>query len=101
MFYNWILEKEADWFKKKIIIEKIINTIEEPAIPSFPYVCVQHKSPYALGQIDLHRVHDGYIADFEAVRIEDEKFLAYHQEFSQTPNFDVWQERYVDFLCSK
>lgn len=100
LFYNWILAQEADWCSKGIRIEKIINRIDNPIIPGYPLVCVQHVSPHALGQISLHRVCDGYIADFEAIRILDEKPFMYSQEFSESSNFDLWQKSYVEFLHS-
>jgi hypothetical protein len=100
LFYNWILKQESFWKSQGIETEKIINLIENPSNPDYPFVCVQHVSPHVLGQISLHRVCDGYILDFEAVRVADEVPLMYHLEFSDSPDFDLWQIRYVDFFES-
>lgn len=100
VFLDWILSQNEHWKFNGIIIDEIVDKINNPAITGFPFVSVHHTSKYAMGQISLHTVRNGYIVDFEAVKIETEEPCFYHYEFSANPLFDLWQERYVNFLCS-
>jgi hypothetical protein len=101
IFLNWILSQSEYWRNKGIFIEEIIDKIDNTENPNFPFVSVHHTSEYAMGQISLHKIYEGYIVDFEVYKIETEKPLFYHFEFSTDPLFDLWQERYIEFFCSK
>ena len=100
LFLNWILSQKEVWEDYNILTDKIIDKIIHAERPDFPYVAVQHSAPNGLGEIDLHKVSGGYILDFRAGKIDSDEYLAYCCEFTDNPLFDLWQEKYVAFLCS-
>ena len=100
LFYNWILKSVEAWSEKGITVEKIIDLREHSERSEFPYVSVHHASAFGLGEIFLHRVSTGYVIEFHAGSFAEDKNLAYLYEFSENPCFSLWQERYLDFLCS-
>ena len=101
IFYEWILKNIEYWNGKGIAVEEIINRIDNPEISGFPYVSVYHVCSDAIGEIDLHKVNTEYSLEFQAGRISNDKLCMYYHEFSEAPNFDLWQEKYVRFLCGK
>lgn len=101
IFLEWILSQKTYWGNKEIVTEEIIDKIDPPAYPGFPFVSVHHTTEYAMGQISLHSIHQGYILDFETLKINSNEKLFYHYEFSENPVFNLWQEKYIEFLCSE
>ena len=97
-FYNWILENKAFWHLRGIEIEKTTDLRTSRPYPQPPFVAVSHQSTYGLGEIHLYQVNNGYIIEFYAGSLAVEQDLVYIYEFSENPKFDLWQERYVEFL---
>jgi len=97
-FYEWILEKREVWELQGIEIEKINDLRNGRPYTDLPYVGVAHKSAQGLGEIHLFEVRGGYIIEFHAGLLEIDENLVYIHEFSENPQFDLWQERYVALL---
>jgi len=95
MFENWVKANSSDWNKKGIEVDEVGRHPKHYLMQS---IWVKQSTQNAFGQIQIWESDNLYLMDFMALNNEGQDFYR-HYEFTDTYDFDSWQNEYISFMC--